>query len=452
MGANEDEEELLRSVALQNSRSILQARQRAERELIRAKEALELGTGELARSLAMMRATLESTTDGILVTDGDGEVTGFNEKFVEMWRVPREVMDSKEHRHLLEVTSRQFEDPRHFLARIDDIYASSPPESYDLLELTDGRVFERYSRIQFVDERNVGRVWSFRDITERRRAEDALRKQAEWLRVTLSSIGDAVITTDAEGRVTFLNGVAEALTGWTRDEATGRPMVEVFRIINEHTRRPAEDPVGRVRREGVVVGLANHTLLIAKGGTETPIDDSAAPIRDNEGRVAGVVLVFRDIAERRRQEAVIEEQRRLAEFGRDIGQAFTEGDSLKEMLDRCSELTVRHLDGAFARIWTLDRAGDTLELRSSAGMYTHIDGPHARVPVGQFKIGLIARERRPHLTNSVIGDPRIPAQEWVEREGMVAFAGYPLVVEDRLVGVWAMFARHPLSGATLRAM
>ena len=147
----------------------------------------------------------------------------------------------------------------------------------------------------------------------RKRAEEALRKQSEWLRITLASIGDAVISTDAEGQVTFLNGVAETLTGWTHGEAIGQPIGKVFRIINEHTRQRAEDPVGRVLREGVVVGLANHTFLIAKDGTETPIDDSAAPIRDDEGRVAGVVLVFRDITERRRQEAVIEEQRRLAE-------------------------------------------------------------------------------------------------------------------------------------------
>ena len=104
MAADENEEKLLRSVALQNAQSILLARQRAEEELVRAKEALELKTEELARSLAMMRATLESTTDGILVTDGDGKVTGFNEKFVEMWRMPREVMDSKDHRQLQEVS------------------------------------------------------------------------------------------------------------------------------------------------------------------------------------------------------------------------------------------------------------------------------------------------------------------------------------------------------------
>ena len=103
MELRDDEERLLRSVALQNAQSILLARQRAEEELVRAKEALELKTQELARSLAMMRATLESSTDGILVTDGGGKVTGFNEKFVEMWRMPREAIDSKEHRQLQEV-------------------------------------------------------------------------------------------------------------------------------------------------------------------------------------------------------------------------------------------------------------------------------------------------------------------------------------------------------------
>jgi PAS domain-containing protein len=137
MEQRDDEETLLRSVALQNAQSILLARQRAEEELVRAKEALEWKTQELARSLAMMRATLESTTDGILVTDGGGKVTGFNEKFVAMWRIPREDMDSKADRQLQEVACQYFKDPRQFLARIEDIYASSPPERYDLLELAD---------------------------------------------------------------------------------------------------------------------------------------------------------------------------------------------------------------------------------------------------------------------------------------------------------------------------
>ncbi|MEA2631271.1 MAG: hypothetical protein QOE66_1490, partial [Chloroflexota bacterium] len=139
-------------------------------------------------------------------------------------------------------------------------------------------------------------------LVARRRAEEALREQAEWLKVTLASIGDAVISTDAEGRVTFLNGVAEALTGWTQAEAVGRPLPEVFTIINEETRQTVENPALRALREGMIVGLANHTVLIARDGTERPIDDSAAPIRDEGGTTLGAVLVFRDVTERRRAE------------------------------------------------------------------------------------------------------------------------------------------------------
>jgi PAS domain S-box-containing protein len=143
----------------------------------------------------------------------------------------------------------------------------------------------------------------------RRRAEEALRRQSEWLRLTLVSIGDAVISTDAEGRVTFLNGVAEALTGWPQAEAVGRPLPDVFHIVNEQTRQPVENPALRALREGAIVGLANHTVLIARDGTERPIDDSAAPMQGESGAPIGAVLVFRDITERKRAE---EDRARLA--------------------------------------------------------------------------------------------------------------------------------------------
>jgi PAS domain S-box-containing protein len=143
--------------------------------------------------------------------------------------------------------------------------------------------------------------------------EETLYEQKEWLRVTLSSIGDAVITTDTKGRVTFLNRVAQALTGWTQEEAEGKPLGEVFRIVNEESRQPAENPVPRALREGLVIGLANHTLLIAKDGSERPIDDSAAPIRNRQGDIAGVVLIFRDISERRRAERAVQDALGFAE-------------------------------------------------------------------------------------------------------------------------------------------
>ena len=131
-------------------------------------------------------------------------------------------------------------------------------------------------------------------------AEAAASREA--LRVTFQSIGDGVITTDVRGRVTSLNGVATALTGWTADEAAGQPLEAVFRIIDEASRQPTPSPVAKALAEGQVVGLANHTILIARDGTERPIDDSAAPIRDAEGGIRGVVLVFRDGTERRRVE------------------------------------------------------------------------------------------------------------------------------------------------------
>jgi PAS domain S-box-containing protein len=144
-------------------------------------------------------------------------------------------------------------------------------------------------------------------------SKEALQFQPEWCRVTLASIGDAVITTDTAGRVTFLNPVAEALTGWTLPEAQGQALETVFRIVNEESRRTVENPATRALREGVIVGLANHTLLIARDGTERSIDDSAAPIQDDQGTVAGVVLVFRDISDRRRLEREIADARAYAE-------------------------------------------------------------------------------------------------------------------------------------------
>ena len=136
-------------------------------------------------------------------------------------------------------------------------------------------------------------------------AQEQLRDSREWLQVTLTSIGDAVLSTDTDGRVTFLNPVAAALTGWQLDEARGQPIQNVFRIINEQTRVTAEDLVGRVLREGRVVELVNHTALVAKDGREIPIEDSAAPIRDSAGSIIGVVLVFHDVTEKRRaQEAL----------------------------------------------------------------------------------------------------------------------------------------------------
>jgi PAS domain S-box-containing protein len=159
-----------------------------------------------------------------------------------------------------------------------------------------------------------------------------------------------------------------------------------------------------------------------------------------------------ELRERRRAEADLREQLRLAALQMDVSTALTTASTLPDILRRCAQALVQHLDAAFARIWTLSETGETLELQASAGLYTHLNGPHAHIAVGDFKIGRIARERRPHLTNTVMNDPLISDHEWARREGMVAFAGYPLLVAERLVGVMGIFARQPLSDAVLSAM
>jgi len=160
----------------------------------------------------------------------------------------------------------------------------------------------------------------------------------------------------------------------------------------------------------------------------------------------------REISERTRSEQALAERVRLATFVSDVSVALNQNRPVQEMLAPCAQAMVDHLNAAFARIWTLNEEANVLELQVSAGMYTHINGPHGRVPVGKFKIGLIAQERKPHMTNAVVGDPRVGDQEWAKREGMVGFAGFPLLADDRLLGVVAMFSRQPISDATMQAI
>ena len=137
----------------------------------------------------------------------------------------------------------------------------------------------------------------------RHQAEERLRESERRYATTLTSIGDGVIATDSLGRVSFMNPVAETLTGWSLSEAHGRPLVEVFKIVNEQTRQPVEDPVAKVMHDGKAVGLANHTLLIGRDGSEIPIDDCASPILDDLGQITGTVLVFQNVSEKRQKEA-----------------------------------------------------------------------------------------------------------------------------------------------------
>jgi PAS domain S-box-containing protein len=160
-----------------------------------------------------------------------------------------------------------------------------------------------------------------------KKIQSRLSQQRELLQVTLSSIGDAVIATDIDGKINFLNPTAENLTGWALDDARDRPLDEVFKIINEVTRETVEGPFETIRREGQTVGMANHTILISKDGTEKPIDDSGAPIRNADGRVVGAIIVFHDVSERRRIE---QEREGLLEREQAARRSAESSDRLKD--------------------------------------------------------------------------------------------------------------------------
>ena len=157
----------------------------------------------------------------------------------------------------------------------------------------------------------------------------------------------------------------------------------------------------------------------------------------------------RDITDRKLAEAAAAERNRLTALRADVSTALASDGDQRAILQECTAALVRHLEVAFARIWTLKEAEGVLELKASAGLYTHLDGPHSRVKVGEFKIGCIAASRQPHLTNDVPHDPNVSDQAWARREGLTAFAGYPLAVEGRVLGVVGMFARRPMPDEVL---
>ena len=214
-------------------------------------------------------------------------------------------------------------------------------------------------------------------VVQAMQAGNAERVERQRFATTLASIGDAVIVTDAIGHVTFSNKVALSLTGWQEDEASGKHLDEVFRIVNEYTRATVESPAARVLREGTVAGLANHTMLVARDGREVSIDDSAAPIRDGSGAMQGTVLVFRDITERRRAEATshilvsIVESSDDAIISKDLNGIITSWNKGAErMLGYSAEETIGQPISILA---APDRPGEPLEILERIKQGEHVD-------------------------------------------------------------------------------
>jgi PAS domain S-box-containing protein len=275
----------------------------------------------LARELEVQRewfsVTLGSIGDAVIAADPDGRVTYLNEPAEALTGWPSSEANGQPLAEVFNIvnekTGKQIENPAELVVRTGSIVGLANHTALIDRKGVHRPIADSAAPIRAADGEIIGVVLVFRDVTEERRAEDALAEQREWFETTLQSIGDAVIATDVHGLVVFMNPIAEQLTGWRLAEASGRPCADIFNIVNENSRRTVESPVAHVLAEGTVVGLANHTVLISADGTERPIDDSGAPIRSRDGRIVGVVLVFRDVSERRRADL----ERRDATLERD---------------------------------------------------------------------------------------------------------------------------------------
>ncbi len=302
------------------------------------------------------------------------------------------------------------------------------------------------------------------DITERKLAEAAIREATAMQKAILDYASYAIVSMSSDGVVLTFNPAAERMFCYRASELIGKPLPQVVsdRAKLAEVARQISAEFGEQIEPGfqVFAARARRDLpaeqewdVMRKDGSVFPALISMTALRDKDGEVAGYIAIISDITERRREETLQQHFSSQAALRADVGVALTDSDAtLQQVLQKCSQAIVDHLDAAFARIWLLNDREQVLELQASAGIYTRIDGDHARVPVGKFKIGLIAEERTPLLTNDVAGDPRVGDREWARREGMIAFAGYPMMAGERLIGVLAIFARHKLEADTLNAL
>ena len=278
-------------------------------------------------------------------------------------------------------------------------------------------------------------------------------KFQEKYRLLVETASDAIVSIDDQGIILFANPAIGTIFGYDATELLGKPLTI---LMPEYMRERHVGGFAKYFATGQrkINWQGTELIGLRKNGKEFPIEVSFGELCSEGKRVFTGFL--RDISKRRQAEealrAAMDERARLSVFRGEIGLAISHQGDLKESLHRCAGAMVRRLDAAFARIWTLSSDGHELELQASAGVYTHLDGPHSRIPVGQHKIGLIAHDRQPHFTNDAQNDPCISDREWARREKMISFAGYPLVLEERLVGVMGMFSQKTLNDSTLEAL
>jgi len=274
--------------------------------------------------------------------------------------------------------------------------------------------------------------------------------ELERFKAFLDHGNDAIFLIEVPtGKIVDANDSSCRQLGWHREELLKQSIFDVSDLERVEKAKKLICDVGETDRDRALV----EAVLHRREGEEFIAEITLGRMFFQESESAYVIAVARDITKRKRAEESLAERTRLAELGAEVGSILTTTGTLELTLRRCAEALVRYTEAAFGRIWVVSSTDPSLlELKGSAGMDTRIDASQGLRRIGESKVGMVARERKPYLTNSVIDDPWITDKKWVKREGMVAFAGYPLLVEDRVMGVVALFFKKPMTEAVLTAI
>jgi len=245
---------------------------------------------EIEENVSLLQATLDATTDGILVVDENGKMVNFNRKFIEMWRIPEFISESRDDNRALAWVLDQVKDPERFIKKVKELYAQPDSKSYDWLEFKDGRIFERYSQPQKIGGNTVGRVWSFRDVTDRRLMEMTLKRQGRYF----DHIFDGVVVTDLEGKIVDWNPGAARMFGYSKEEAVGHTPALFHRAEDSDL---TGTMLRSMRKEGRWSG---ESTFVRKDGSEGVAETLVVSLGDEFGRPLGAIFVNRDVTEVKR--------------------------------------------------------------------------------------------------------------------------------------------------------
>ena len=396
----------------------------------------------LEASEVTFRRLFEAARDGILILDAEtGVITAVNPFLADLLGYSRqEMLGAKlwEIGPFADIKNSKFafrELQRNHYIRYDDLP----------LQTKDGRIIavEFVSNVYAAGGQQVIQC-NIRDITER----VATTKRLHLLATALDATASGMVITDATGLIEWVNPAFTRLTGYSAAESVGK---NPRALVKSERNDPAVFAnlwetilAGRIWKGDLVNRRKDGSLY-----TETQV---ITPMRDAAGNISHFIAVKLDITELKRAQDELLAANQALDLRATIGLSLTAADSLGSALQRCAEAMVNQLGVAAARIWTLDTNARMLTVEASASVDLELAGLQQQIAAGQSMVGRIAEDRKPYMTNSVIDDPRFRNPEWARREGIVAFAGHPLMVEDRVVGVMAVFSRHALTDTTTSAL